>query len=106
MWHLDYGQHQAQLEGASRRAGKTLGVEQPTLFPDVVRYWQAFGQLNMSRPSGFNGAEALTPQGICAWLEVHSVVDESERARYYDFIIQLDSTFLQWHRDKKEQETK
>ena len=106
MWHLNFGSYQARLEGASKRAGKTLGVPRPRLFPDIERYWQAFSQLNMSRLSGFNGAQALQVEQICAWLDIHSVVDNSERARYYDFITQLDVAFLAWHREQKQEHGK
>ena len=67
-------------------------------FEDV---WQAFNELHRVRQVGF-GINAITYSDICAWLDIHSIYDNDDRKFYYEVIINVDSEFVTWARDREE----
>ena len=57
------------------------------------------------RPIGFS-VGAIPYSDIEAWLNIHDIYDIDERLYYFNVIIQVDSEFVTWARNKEEQERK
>lgn len=71
-------------------------------FEDV---WNAFNELHRVRQCGF-GINAIAYNDIEAWLNIHNIYDQDERLYYYNVIIQVDSEFVSWAREREERERK
>lgn len=67
--------------------------------------WNSFNELHRVRQVGF-GVNAITYSDIEAWLNIHDIYDIDERLYYFDVIIQIDSEFVSWAREREEQERK
>ncbi len=57
------------------------------------------------RPIGFN-IGAIHYSDIEAWLNIHNIYDIDERLYYFNIIIQVDSEFVSWAREKEERKKK
>jgi hypothetical protein len=66
----------------------------PKIYDDLIWVWEAFGELNLSRESGFAGPEPLRFSEIRAMADELELTDRSTRTRFFNRIRILDKALL------------
>lgn len=104
-WQLQHGAGMAAYEAAEKRGLPVKALEnQPELYPDLVPYWLAFQELNMTRRVGWQ-AEALSFTDVLSWLLLADV-DQEEWSEYKRWISFLDGIWMAWSRNRAKEEAK
>lgn len=85
----------------------TTGIleEEPTLFSDLVPYWNAFHILSSSRSSGMS-VGAIPLPAYESYFRIFGIDSLEEQLNYIKFVGVLDSEFLLWQGEKSEQRQK
>lgn len=78
--------------------------EQPELYPDLICYWTAFRELNMTRRVGWQ-AEPISFTDVLSWLLLNEV-EQDEWLEYKRWISLLDGIWMAWARNQAKEEAK
>jgi len=93
------------LEKLQEEEGIPIPELQPPLFPDLVKYLNAFWFLSESRPKYIGMTQLIDapilPSEIEAYFQLHYITDLEERLDYIRFIKVLDRSYLKHQADNR-----
>lgn len=93
------------VEQLKKDGHDTTGIleDEPELFPDLIVYWNAFHFLNSSRNSGMS-IGAIPLPAYESYFHIFGIDSLEERLEYIRFVSVLDSEFLKWQGENREQD--
>lgn len=78
----------------------------PDLYPDLIKYFEAFNALSSSRTTSFSGAGHIPISEIRSYLDEMNTMDFEERQEYIHWIQTLDNEYVGFHSEKSKKRTK